>query len=214
MREIKFRAYFEDGEMLKLDLITNPKDIIRLFTQCKDAKIMQYTGLKDKNGKEIYEGDIVKVSTVYHNTEIKHIGKVVFERGAFIVTSSTMADHYMTFIELDNDWDIEVIDNVYENPQIFETFKIGKHYIIKKEHYIGKMEHIDFNSIKEITLSDGRKQVIGREFCEYWMHGQTHKLIDIGISPYTNKLSCMFEDSDRWFQLDPNDFEECKWRKR
>jgi len=114
MREIKFRAWFEDGEMLRLDL-ANHKNILRLYNQCEDAKIMQFTGLLDKNGKEIYEGDIVEILTNYPKVEIKHIGKIVFESGAFIVGSETITDKYITFIELDEDWEIEVIGNIHEN---------------------------------------------------------------------------------------------------
>lgn len=80
MREIKFRAW--DGKRMYYD----PNDFyLRMDGSCFDVFegemdepicgqpiLMQYTGLKDKNGKEIYEGDIVKTS--YHHGAIKHKG--------------------------------------------------------------------------------------------------------------------------------------------
>ena len=58
-REIKFRA-FDDGKMLSMPINSN-YGISRFFGILReDAVIMQFTGLKDKNGKEIYEGDKVQ----------------------------------------------------------------------------------------------------------------------------------------------------------
>lgn len=59
-REIKFRA-FDDGHMITMPLDTN-FGISRFFGIIRDdAVIMQFTGLRDKHGKEIYENDIVRI---------------------------------------------------------------------------------------------------------------------------------------------------------
>lgn len=110
MREIKFRIYFEADEdepawmsepITLLDLlhgediefrneeytVSLPLNDFRFFYKPNEKyKIMQYAGLHDKNGKEIYEGDIVKIDNdVASMFNIKSTGKVEYNNGLFLV---------------------------------------------------------------------------------------------------------------------------------
>lgn len=83
----------------------------------KDLPIMQFTGLIDKNGKEIYEGDIMYFPENEQNIwEMQDIKKpIIFERGAFRV------DVYDTFKKVLDDETAsegEIIGNIYENPEL------------------------------------------------------------------------------------------------
>ena len=73
MREIKFREW-HNGKMLSwADLGHVGVDLHCILSDMETFKVMQYTGLKDKNGKEIYEGDIV--FNDWHNISGTQIGQ-------------------------------------------------------------------------------------------------------------------------------------------
>lgn len=72
--------------------------------------VMQYTGIDDKNGKEIFEGDIVKFKE-YRTTKIE-TGYVSFRDGSFVIISELFS-HYRWI-----DYVVEVIGNIYENPEL------------------------------------------------------------------------------------------------
>ena len=107
------------------DIIDN-KDIALEREHKNEYILMQYTGLKDKNGKEIYEGDIIDFSydmfVGNFNTFVAK-GIVVFEEGAFYVQcleneGLTKDESYLLYtINIDT---IKIIGNIYENPELLE----------------------------------------------------------------------------------------------
>ena len=108
MREIKFRAWRKFTGM-----INNPK--LDVVIGNRVYKVMQFTGLKDKNGKKIFEGDILDIS---NGIWVDKPVQVTFEQGAFGINGDSF--NY-GFEELN--WEIkniEVIGNIYENPELLE----------------------------------------------------------------------------------------------
>ena len=145
MREIKFRGKNKDigwvcGQLaydingnayiiqeVELDSSYGIEETILFATmwyRVEKETLGQYTGLKDKNGKEIYEGDIIEFSYdmfVGNFDTFVAKGKVVFEEGAFYVEvleneRTTEDEAYLLYsINLDT---IEVIGNIYKNKEL------------------------------------------------------------------------------------------------
>ena len=125
MREIKFRAWHKEekimGEVLGIDILHKEiffsnEDVDRYeHTDFKDIELMQYTGLKDKNNKEVYEGDIVKLRANHGIGVIKYYD----EWGAFVVEyikPRPLAVLGMNYYKED----IEILGNIYKNPELIK----------------------------------------------------------------------------------------------
>lgn len=114
MREIKFRAWDKKNKVM-FKIFDNVSREDWYLPQWKEShEVMQFTGLHDKNGKEIYEGDIVLFSTSWNQTEyhknkfgIKRV--VEFAKGSF--------SYCMVYGDMDV---VEVIGNIYENPELLK----------------------------------------------------------------------------------------------
>lgn len=119
MREIKFRAWnVLDKKMLNWgDIFHLPAwEIFPGTPEQRPFNIMQYTGMEDKNGREIYEGDIIKYDDAGGEAHTQVI-RYDDEMGAFGCDRGALMDHFNCM------WEIEVLGNIYENPEILKDTK-------------------------------------------------------------------------------------------
>ena len=123
MREIKFRAWDKTQElMIRHELIALGWSVKKL-TEDINFDVMQYIGLKDKNGKEICEGDIVRfTSTDWMAPPARRtrswIGKVEFRKYSWALVGEVITE----LVTLDDILrsKMEVIGNLYENPELIK----------------------------------------------------------------------------------------------
>ena len=150
MKEIKFRLWDKSSEKMRqvVEIVfnagfeTEPNDNNIKFVWAKGREeingddiqikiedknryiLMQYTGLHDKNGKEIYEGDVVKldndVASVFN---IKSTGKVEYNNGLFLVRNGDEIGILSSlFVLADTKYCLrgEVIGNIYDTPELLK----------------------------------------------------------------------------------------------
>lgn len=140
MREIKFRIWdTENNEMLKVqELDFEPTfyggriairpDQYNDYFDTEDMILMQYTGLHDKNGKEIYEADIVKITEKKYisNHKVIQMKPIIAdiewseEYLAYILITLSVKDAFENLADYLEEYDIEVIGNIYDNPELLE----------------------------------------------------------------------------------------------
>ena len=148
MREIKFRAWsnkwnkmvFHGVDGLTIDVMANTAWNDLADDEC--IELMQYTGLKDKNGKEIYEGDIMESVSYSYNVETKkhdiedkshYEGVVTFGNktidtgceghgmgsGSFLAPMLYVKGEYGTIYSLHSG--LRIIGNIYENKDLIKS---------------------------------------------------------------------------------------------
>ena len=144
-REIKFRAWLpEYKKMVVVDMLSlsggsnvgfhlgpciGHENIFKPEGGCKyvsyfseGVKLVQYTGLKDKNGKEIYEGDIVTVPIPETDYKTREVGEVVFWdlSGGWEIMNG-MNDGFRSLYGKEQN-QLEVIGNRFENPELLKEY--------------------------------------------------------------------------------------------
>ena len=129
-REIKFRAWDKKdkrmivGEQEFITLLVTSKGVFRLnphhqeplWSLCEKERfeLMEYTGLKDKNGREIYEGDFIQNDSA--------IGEVEWVQEHCAFMAFTRNPSFYRHLESDGQLNLtEVIGNIYENPELLEV---------------------------------------------------------------------------------------------
>ena len=125
-RVIKFRAWDTDKKVLvhetDLDILKTvfhicfmdeeigPPPIIYNIGRYNDNVLMQFTGLKDMNGKDIYEGDII--------SDPMGIGQIVFDSGSFCIKWNDNPNESILILESEL---LEIIGNLFETPELLKV---------------------------------------------------------------------------------------------
>jgi hypothetical protein len=112
MRKLKFRAWDKQKKQMIND-ITHP---IWANSFPNEIDVMQFIGLVDKNGKEIYEGDIIQNQNSEVNYEVKQSDKFQTGFDPFTGESECCGCSPKVWVE-----DCKIIGNIYENPELLRN---------------------------------------------------------------------------------------------
>ena len=126
MREIKFRTFMPDS--FGIERMIYPRDLLQfaMRMEFKDVIPMQYTGLKDKNRKEIYEGDILLLNNKNYDptNDLYYEGRVIVRGTEDLGYTFKPIDPIPESFDSTSMWHVgeedttEIIGNIYENPEL------------------------------------------------------------------------------------------------
>ena len=122
----KFRAWDKVfKEMVQVNALVLDKQVVKVTYKngnvakedMKEYELMQSTGLKDKNGKEVFEGDILSIET---DEGIFNVNIFWDDKHALFMFESEIHNEKELLAELveDNTYPFEIIGNIYENPEL------------------------------------------------------------------------------------------------
>ena len=112
MRIIKFRAWNEEQKYMAYQGTPDLETLQSFIFHFGDKELMQFTGLHDKNGKEIYEGDILKTFPIISSDKIAYDSFNVLVK---FINSSWIANGILGKRQAEIS---EVIGSIYENPEL------------------------------------------------------------------------------------------------
>lgn len=127
----KFRAWDKETQtMLDVSLIDFSKSVLvgehwefgeTNFISFDDIHLMQSTGLFDKDGKEIFAGDVVEFEDYYIESDLPYINRGIVEWSQGQLTITNRASVYMEDL-IDGEFlDLTILGNIYKNPELLEV---------------------------------------------------------------------------------------------
>lgn len=121
MREIRFRAWHKasrrmfDVNAISKTTVEELRNGVSFRYYRDDVVLMQYTGLKDKYGREIYEGDVVKYGDTIHEVVFEQRNNTAYFGLVYSPEETRSFGHYQDLQQ------IEIIGNVHDNPELVVT---------------------------------------------------------------------------------------------